>query len=131
MSGKTTLPALGHIGPEVRFYSVDDKTCLLAGAEQEGPAHSPLFNSLSTPRTHLLVEVSDSVTVYPTLCSSYVHSRRRTADACRVTGFAMRSDPFCYFARPGSRISGGGTTFHSIHDAARQRDNDGRDKNRA
>ena len=36
------LPALGHSGPEVRsFYSVDDKTCLLAGAEQEGPAHNP------------------------------------------------------------------------------------------
>ena len=36
------LPALGHIGPEVRsFYSVSDKTCLLAGAEQEGPAHNP------------------------------------------------------------------------------------------
>ena len=42
MGGKTTVPALGHIGPEVRsFYSVDDKTCLLAGAEQEGPAHNP------------------------------------------------------------------------------------------
>ena len=27
---------------EVRsFYSVDDNTCLLAGAEQEGPAHNP------------------------------------------------------------------------------------------
>ena len=39
-----TLPALGHIGPEVSsFYSVSDKTCLLAGggAEQEGPAHNP------------------------------------------------------------------------------------------
>ena len=45
------LPALGHIGPEVRsIYSVDDKTCLPAGAEQEGPAHNPLFNSPSTPR---------------------------------------------------------------------------------
>ena len=30
------------IGPEVRsFYSVSDKTCLLAGAEQEGLAHNP------------------------------------------------------------------------------------------
>ena len=47
------LPVLGHIGPEVRsIYSVDDKTCLPAGAEQEGPAHKPLFNSPSTPRTH-------------------------------------------------------------------------------
>ena len=45
------LPVLGHfIGPEVRsFYSVDDKTCLPAGAEQEGPAHNPLVNSGSTP----------------------------------------------------------------------------------
>ena len=34
--------ALGHIGPEVGFfYSVDDKTCLLAGAEQKGLAHNP------------------------------------------------------------------------------------------
>ena len=42
MCGKTTLPALGHIGPEVRsFYSDDDNTGLLAGAEQEGPAHNP------------------------------------------------------------------------------------------
>jgi len=50
--GQTTLPALGHIGPEVRsIYSVDDKTCLPAGAEQEGPAHNPLVNSPSTPRT--------------------------------------------------------------------------------
>ena len=39
---KTTLPALGHISPEVRsFSSVDGNTCLLAGAEQEGLAHNP------------------------------------------------------------------------------------------
>ena len=63
MSGKITLPALGHIGPEVRsFYSVDDNTCLLAGAEQEGPAHNPWsththsqFQQLTvhTPYVHL------------------------------------------------------------------------------
>ena len=30
------------VGPEVRsFSSVDDNTYLLAGAEQEGPAHNP------------------------------------------------------------------------------------------
>ena len=27
--------------PQISFYSVSDKTCLLAGAEQEGPAHNP------------------------------------------------------------------------------------------
>ena len=36
------LVGWSHIGPEVRFfYSVDGNTCLLAGAEQEGPAHNP------------------------------------------------------------------------------------------
>ena len=51
-------PALGHISPEVRsIYSVDDKTCLPAGAEQEGPAHNPLVNSPSTPRTANQVKV--------------------------------------------------------------------------
>ena len=42
---------LRGVGREVRsIYSVDDKTCLLAGAKQEGPAHNPLVNSPSTPR---------------------------------------------------------------------------------
>ena len=39
-------------------YSVDDKTCLPAGAEQEGPAHNPLVNSPSTPRTSIAVSPS-------------------------------------------------------------------------
>ena len=44
------LPALGHIGPEVRsFYSVDDNTCLLAGAEQEGLAHNPCSTQGPSP----------------------------------------------------------------------------------
>ena len=44
------LPALGHIGPEVRsFYSVDDNTCLLAGAEQEGLAHIPCSTQGPSP----------------------------------------------------------------------------------
>ena len=43
--------AWSHRPREVRsIYSVDDKTCLPAGAEQEGPAHNPLVNSPSTPR---------------------------------------------------------------------------------
>ena len=42
MRSNHATTALGHIGPEVRsIYSVDDKTCLPAGAEQEGPAHNP------------------------------------------------------------------------------------------
>ena len=44
------LPALDHIGPEVRsVYSVDDKTCLLAGAEQEGLAHNPCATQGPSP----------------------------------------------------------------------------------
>ena len=85
-------------------------------AQVRGPRDLFLF-------THLLVEVSDSV-----YCVSYV-ALTYIPEGGLLTGFAMSEERSFFSSR--SRISGGGTTFHSIHDAARQRDNDGRDKNRA
>ena len=50
---KVMLPALGHIGSEVRsFYSVDDKTCLLAGAEQEAQRTTRPWSTQVVQRPH-------------------------------------------------------------------------------
>ena len=56
-----TLPALGHISPEARsFSSVDGNTCLLAGAEQEGPAHNPWSTHGGVHNPVLLIESRES-----------------------------------------------------------------------
>ena len=61
--------AWSHLGPEVRsIYSVDDKTCLLAGAEQEGLAHSPwgqLRGSFPFITTQLTLQSTIAIKAYP------------------------------------------------------------------
>ena len=89
------LPALGHIGPEVRsFYSVDDKTCLLAGAEQESPAHNPW----STQGPH------------PALCSTAPRrfvsfSPQPTPPAARAAGHIERFVRVAHSSQPGAADS--------------------------
>ena len=88
MGGKTTVPALGHIGPEVRsFYSVDDNTCLLAGAESRRARRTtPGQLTVHTPRR-------------PTRRAKTCHKETKVVTAAAASGSACIVQPTISGAR--------------------------------